>query len=473
VGATKALVGLVVLGAIEGLEPNISVWIFRLVGAACLGAWLLPAVSVALATRERFQFEQEFLLDVILDSANADEKLTSTVNNMIQRSSERMNNASADPALLARVIRDIVSTEVRPLSHEIWELKPEARKTFSWKNLVVLAITQHRFPALAISLSYFVTVSVSLPSMIGWPESLLRSFVGASIIWLVLSIARKIHVHGRHSGPLVFWGAITACAFAVEIGTFLACGMLPGISPVTSFIIVGNSLAIVSLVFGLITVARTRHREIRNELVSRLHQRDPSSGIDISWVLRHRKVAHYLHAEVQNRMLATAIWLDAEAGRLGTEIAQPATLDAISQLMQALSLTPVVLEEKSLPARSLDEILLRIVDQWKGIMLIHWSSTFETQLLAPGMPENIGFALEEGIGNAHRHGFARSATIKFTQSSEHLSVSISDDGTGPRGGSPGLGTSLYEALTMGNWSLAPRVDGKGSLLSLDLPLVAG
>ena len=50
-----------------------------------------------------------------------------------------------------------------------------------------------------------------------------------------------------------------------------------------------------------------------------------------------------------------------------------------------------------------------------------------------------------------------------------MKLQIEDDGFGPRNGTLGLGTALFEDATNGNWQL-DALDRGGSLLTLNLAL---
>jgi signal transduction histidine kinase len=84
---------------------------------------------------------------------------------------------------------------------------------------------------------------------------------------------------------------------------------------------------------------------------------------------------------------------------------------------------------------------------------------------------DVARVVEEGIGNAKKHGAARRIQIAVDCPEPRLlRVRISDDGSGPRGGAPGLGSSLLDEIAADAWSLQPNPTGTGSLLVAELRL---
>jgi glucose-6-phosphate-specific signal transduction histidine kinase len=87
------------------------------------------------------------------------------------------------------------------------------------------------------------------------------------------------------------------------------------------------------------------------------------------------------------------------------------------------------------------------------------------------MVADVGRIVEEGIGNAKKHGGARRIHVAVEQlPPELLRISISDDGRGPAAGAPGLGASLLDEVAPGRWALRPNPAGAGSVLIVDLLL---
>ena len=76
--------------------------------------------------------------------------------------------------------------------------------------------------------------------------------------------------------------------------------------------------------------------------------------------------------------------------------------------------------------------------------------------------------VEEAIGNAYRHGEASRIVVDIAPVDSDIRVTVVDNGRGPGGGSPGLGSDLLARATGGRHELAAGVAG-GSVLTAMLP----
>ena len=66
----------------------------------------------------------------------------------------------------------------------------------------------------------------------------------------------------------------------------------------------------------------------------------------------------------------------------------------------------------------------------------------------------VGRVVEEAISNAIRHGHAPRIQVRVTRDADdQLLVSVTDNGTGPQGGSPGLGSAYLAMVSEGTWSM--------------------
>jgi signal transduction histidine kinase len=81
-----------------------------------------------------------------------------------------------------------------------------------------------------------------------------------------------------------------------------------------------------------------------------------------------------------------------------------------------------------------------------------------------------GRIVEEAVANACRHGLAESVMIRASwEEGPAIRFVIDDDGSGPTGGTPGLGTAMLAGISRGDLALTPRPEG-GSRLSVVLPI---
>jgi hypothetical protein len=62
----------------------------------------------------------------------------------------------------------------------------------------------------------------------------------------------------------------------------------------------------------------------------------------------------------------------------------------------------------------------------------------------------------------------KDVTILLIPTNSGISLTVIDNGIGPRDGSPGLGSSLFNSIAGSNWSLTRGPDGVGAQLNLQI-----
>lgn len=170
-------------------------------------------------------------------------------------------------------------------------------------------------------------------------------------------------------------------------------------------------------------------------------------------------VAHILHSQVQGRLVVAA-------GNL--EHVPPNESSALHALDLILNEDIPALEfvmSGQIPHADLTHVIARMCarDDVRVDFLGH-----ERGALLPHQELHVGHIMEEAISNAVRHGGATTVTIELEVDGPHVSIVISDDGTGILGDpTPGLGLSSIAAATSGMWELRNAETG-GAVLTARL-----
>jgi len=172
-----------------------------------------------------------------------------------------------------------------------------------------------------------------------------------------------------------------------------------------------------------------------------------------------RTLARYVHGTLQSRLLASALAIE-QAERAG----DPAGFDrALEQAREAL-LLPEVLPS---PATELATAIDQVTALWQGIAKITVDITQPISPLPSSRITDICLLVEEGVANAMRHGSAQAVAITLAPREDgNIALTIVDDGVGPAGGSPGLGSSIFNQASTMPWTLTPRTSGSGSVLEV-------
>jgi two-component sensor histidine kinase len=120
-------------------------------------------------------------------------------------------------------------------------------------------------------------------------------------------------------------------------------------------------------------------------------------------------------------------------------------------------------EDRSL----LDEVSFNAA-KWDGLLDIQVNIEVDDSQLSQIQKRALGSALEEAFANALRHGLAKEVEIKIYEDELGITVTVLDDGVGPRNTPPGLGSRLYDSVATRGWSLQHRLDDQGTILELRL-----
>jgi hypothetical protein len=177
----------------------------------------------------------------------------------------------------------------------------------------------------------------------------------------------------------------------------------------------------------------------------------PAAGAEI---LRSRKLARHLHGQVHNRLLSLIS---------GTEPGEKASKDEVLSKIDLVLQS--ALEPFEAPITSAKELEESILAQWSGLVDLNFEFLPKEMVLTQDTWSLVSGVVEEGVANAVRHGFASSVKISVISSDTDLILSIRDDGTGPRQGSPGIGTAFFNVIS-NDWIL--KHTGSGSQLRIVL-----
>jgi len=154
-----------------------------------------------------------------------------------------------------------------------------------------------------------------------------------------------------------------------------------------------------------------------------------------------------LHGAVQTRLIACGLMIEHARNNQDDVALNLALLEAIA-VMQA-----------PLPVASTGDALgvevNRKVSLWEGLC------KFDVQIdqclndLSNPESQEIGRVIEEGISNAVRHGGATHIALSIAQGLEgSVVVQLDDNGSGPGGGKPSVGSALLTQISGGSWTLS-------------------
>ncbi|HEY9371250.1 sensor histidine kinase [Streptomyces sp.] len=177
--------------------------------------------------------------------------------------------------------------------------------------------------------------------------------------------------------------------------------------------------------------------------------------------------------------------VQAEAGPLAVRSAPEkaeAAFDAISQagrdaMAQLRSMLGVLREEDGPAPRApqpgmdaLPELLARV--RAGGLDVTH-TTTGEPRTLPPALGATVHRIVQEALTNVVKHASARTAAVRLDHAEGRLTVTVTDDGRGPRGPSGGhglIGLRERAAAHGGRAVTGPGPGGRGFEVRAEIPL---
>jgi signal transduction histidine kinase len=222
-------------------------------------------------------------------------------------------------------------------------------------------------------------------------------------------------------------------------------------------------LPVLTITCGLIDTSLKQRKEILDDLQSRIDKsRIRMISENNETVRLSNDMAKYLHGNLQSRLMASAFAIEA-AGNAQDSQALSAEIDKARQ-----SITTPFDQFTSHELGLVSDELSRLMVMWEGILSTELVLSSLDQDVSSIDTRNIVHVVEEAFSNALRHGLATEATILLIPTNSGISLTVIDNGIGPRDGSPGLGSSLFNSIAGSNWSLTRGPDGVGTQLNLQI-----
>jgi signal transduction histidine kinase len=478
-GCVKALTTNALLSWPNGLDAGSADLWGKAASASLIGALLLPAVSIVLAAQERFRLERSVLIAEVVQTqsrrlagAPASGHPLSTahdaaLSDFIEATTLRLDHAAEGGVDAAETLLDIVESDLRPLSHTIWQEQNAKYTDFSIRDLAKIAMQEHRFPVILLSAAFTFSSLPFLISQAGVGEGFFRLALVLGLIVLILGGATRLRTERPGQGIIVFWAAILSLCIAIEVVSTALVGPLQPGRALTFGIIDFLFFAPVALIFGCIRVALASKTAIRAQLAPFMG----TAGIDrhraIMSLQYNRDMAQYLHSQVQNRMLASALRIE-QSSLSGAPIDLKAELRSITEVLQQARASVGTPEDR---IETLEQELNVLSQAWLKTIDLRFDLAGSVSTWPPRTVSSVSRLLDEVITNAVRHGLATEVdiSIQSVRADEIVIVSL-DNGTFSRPGPPGLGSALYTTMAGTDWSLTRDLTSDRTRLQLVLRL---
>ena len=432
----------------------------RALSAGLLGAWLVPTVAAIAFGLYQYQKERDTLVAerVTLALAEMPDDYQIKRDEALSKLAELLRLANSDETgSFAQGIREVVESELRPLSHKLWMLESERWAGYSFREMANFALLKFPFSPRFSALAFGLTAFASQARYVDLWESFARTLFTTSLIFLLLAVGNQIFRNRTKliaSRFLATTLIVSVMIYYLSAIVFGQLEQLPAIETIAATWVWLVQLSLVGSIFAWI-------RNNRDEIRLHLNSHDDLAKLDAKarWALgkiTNREFANLLHGHVQNRLLAVALRLD--RGLQNNEEARAEIEAILTSAGQRLApMTP----------RDLDDELARIQEQW--------ASFAEVNFLVANLPHSNGPDLrflitqiaEEAVANSIRHGLASQVNVHISTTADGTRIIVADNGLGPRKGREGLGSEFFDAVSAGNWSLRQGED-LGSVLQVTI-----
>jgi signal transduction histidine kinase len=419
------------------------------VAVAIPGLMLASAASYLL---DQFKAERELLITAKLVTkhkqiSQEEQQKLSHLASALRALSKRLevNPDHKLPLMELGLIKRLVDAEVRPLASEIFKKLESSHQSFALSQLFKAAI-KTRPRALALTLPL---VSV-IPRTIDWfgPVFGVVGVVGVMVaLYFALRVGGWVFELAGFQNAVSYYVVTILAPLVTIFAAIVAFDILESRRMETAIFVVVSAL-LFSTVVGMAEVALRSADQNRSEV---RNLENESVGSELALLSkRRRELANQIHGEVQSRLMNLV--LQNEAGdRVGRQLVI-AELQAIADLID---------DGPNLDL-SFEQSIAKLVATWDGFVQITVDES--VQAMSRSQPDKNFALIEEAVTNAFKHGLATEVFVTLSGTNELV---ITDNGLGPKGGRPGLGSKILTSLGRG-WSLRPG-DSGGSVLRIELP----
>lgn len=483
-----AIVG---FGCTKGFFTGISYWLLRpdltafpqdvvsrMIQSTSVAALTLPLVATLTAALFQFRAEREALIleqvrvelksdQALISNAGKAElnKLRSALAPVLQALRTAQNSGDvALRQLLSLKLRETIESVVRPASQRIWSANLHPVREFNVPQLTRLALQKHSLDPITVPVLFIAFFMPNRVLVLGIVNAILIAglvfLVTAGVFWLT----KKIPSKSTAALVLRFLGALAAANLLADSLAVLLLG--PAFQLSTEVQVFSGALLLlnVAVVMGLIGAAL----EIRSDVIegfAQLTGEEPDQvGMALGRrMLANRKLAQFLHGQVQNKMLSVALRLDSYDAASPYDLTLQ--LDELEKMLLGVDST-----ETAVGQQTLEQIFAVAKESWLGFLDLEISQSGSSlKVLSQSATDSVAQIIHEAIGNAWRHGKATEMKILIAKTKRQLKLTAKDNGVGPLNGQKGLGSALYDSVAGSAWRLEKRV-GSGTTLTLVVSL---
>ena len=452
------------LGDSLGREPDFSQMAIRIPALGILGGVWGLFLTLLLEYRERanvirrtyvdemvqielLRAQQSVIVDEIIQAVRHE---TLIEINKIRTVVAELDSVSTGEASTA--LRTSAADAIGPLSKKLWNSAKDSYPKIRIRDVVTHAVRTQPFRPLVLSILVICLSIMDRVARLGTVTGLLMTALVVVMVSVQLDLANRAMSRWLHVRVFIFVGVIALIELqTIGIVVWERLLMHAAISYAEICVSVAASLFLFFISIGLRSVDLMRGdiasfvmNDIRAEKIASItRDRQISSVV--------REMARELHGTVQTRLVSCALALDLAAEAGDSESANAALLEA-RRILEPMS------SEFEIGQLSVSAEVERKVSVWNALC----DFSLEIDIFRDNLEcaQQLGRVVEEGIANAVRHGQASLVGISIQQkTNDVIQVVVTDNGTGPSGGRRGLGSSILDNASGGEWSLKAQSPG--------------
>lgn len=351
----------------------------------------------------------------------------------------------------ASKIQNLVNTELRPTSAQLWHGSSIRTPKVFLKDFFSITLMQSNLP---ITQALFYTIPylfIGTFGAFGLLVALIQIAVSTVPLIFTSVIFEKLHTKRRLTRRATNLSILgLSLLFSVLLQHLL---VNPEIQSNNNFLssfvfqlVLWLVLLIVLIGINLYNSVRTQRQAVLVSFESLLTNKRYLNLIAADLKpISDIEMARYLHGEIQTGLTATSLLLQ-QASKSGD-----ATLarEALERAVKILSQDHKTEINKSVLIPSL--YLKKIVTGWRGIADIHIELDFINQL-TPDKAHDVVELIGEGITNAIRHGRATKISVSGNRELKYVQIDIDSNGLDSTNSESGLGTKMFNELAS-DWNL--------------------
>lgn len=461
--------------------PTVSASVSSVITVVVISVWWGSALTIFFDYQEETRCERESLIDAAVKVEIVKMQQAQILNEMQDELTRQVdaelsplraeisllssgidgpeNGAKVTPeswSALADHLRSTAQGSIRPLSRELWKRTSETYPRTPWWSLLI-SIPRHQPLRPVLLVGVHITLTMwALLQLFGLARGLgLLAVESLAILVIGGAFNRLMKLFPRHH-LMLFFAGILVLQMSIPLRAAVRESWKPGSATlgwqVTQFVVGVILIFVTSGIHGWVDetgqVRDVFRRRTDEAMIAALARSQQMATLA-------RDTARLIHGSVQTRLVACAIAIDQATQVQDLNRLNAALREAIDVLETPL-LTPLC-------SSTLEDEVVRKTNLWLGICDVELIIEDEARTW-PGAVAQVGLIVEEGLANAVRRGEASWARVTLAAvTHQDIRICVEDDGNGPGGGPPGVGSAIIEQISDGRWSLS--ASSRGSILT--------